>query len=756
MSNFSETMRRVLPLALPKELRQRTLSRTTQTTSMDFIGFYAVFLLPMWNMETSIHRRRRILLHFFLGIGLPSLLLGYLAFRGIRNDVALLEEERLNEHNAIAQQITESINSKISVVEGAFLDSVAVHQAPQQDSAVLGLLEQLKSRQPLVEEVFLFENAENVQLPLAKLLFVPGGKTGSLSSQPQPAALLLGRQYEFQQQRYQEALKSYQQAFAQASNHQVKGEALNAIARVQKKSNLFSDAIRSYGTIAEDYSDIRFSSGMPSGLVAQFELGALFVAVDDSSRAVQALIRLYQDLTHAQWTLEKSQYEFLAHQVEDAIDDILSQDTPVESYQSTFETLRGEEKKQREITERLLAFQTNAAPNLRARVPRKTEDPSNQVRRFTLDIGEHTYLISIPGEQDGNGDQAEGIWGILLDSELLETDLIEPVIRQHLSSENIQWVVMGRDGEPILKSDKPASIPMTVESAFVGNFPPWSLELYQQDPSFFEALLTSRRGIYLYMFVLLAGILIFGLTLTIRIVSHELELGRMKSDFVSTVSHEFKSPLTSIRQLAEMLQTGRVPSEERRQRYYDVLLEQSERLSSLIDNILDFAKMEEGKKEFEFEMADVGLLLEELISTIQQQVRHEGFVVEARIAAPLPAIQVDRAAMSQAIANLIDNAIKYSAGAKKVHVRGFTDDHYLIISVQDLGVGIKPEEIDRVFERFYRGGDELTRAAKGSGLGLTLVKQIVEAHHGSVHVESEPGRGSTFSIRLPLELTEAK
>ena len=181
---------------------------------------------------------------------------------------------------------------------------------------------------------------------------------------------------------------------------------------------------------------------------------------------------------------------------------------------------------------------------------------------------------------------------------------------------------------------------------------------------------------------------------------------------------------------------------------------QSERLSLLVDNILDFASMEEGEKEFKFEPVDMAMLLEELVSTIQQQVRHEGFTIEVEIDTPLPSVQVDRAAITQAITNLIDNAIKYSSASTKVRVRGFSENRYLVVAVQDFGVGIKPEEIEKVFERFYRGGDELTRTVKGSGLGLTLVKQIVEAHRGSVHVESEPGRGSTFSIRLPLQSTE--
>jgi signal transduction histidine kinase len=224
----------------------------------------------------------------------------------------------------------------------------------------------------------------------------------------------------------------------------------------------------------------------------------------------------------------------------------------------------------------------------------------------------------------------------------------------------------------------------------------------------------------------------------------------MKSDFVSTISHEFKSPLSSIRQLAEMLQSGRVPSENRRQEYYDVLVEQSERLTLLIDNILDFAKIEEGRKKFDFQIMDTGSLLQQIVSVIQDQVRHKDFVIRLEIEKPLPEIKADRESMTQAITNLIDNAVKYSGEARDIIVRAFEEGQYLIITVKDFGIGIKKEEIDKIFERFYRGGDELTRTVKGSGLGLTLVKQIVEAHHGNVSVESEPGHGSTFLIRLPL------
>jgi signal transduction histidine kinase len=358
-------------------------------------------------------------------------------------------------------------------------------------------------------------------------------------------------------------------------------------------------------------------------------------------------------------------------------------------------------------------------------------------------------------EYTGNGSQVNEIRGLLLNADYLRDSLLRQVLQSNVYSGKTGWIVKGRDDKTILKSENSPSGSITVRTNFEGGFPPWSVELYQQNPDLFETFF-SRRGIYFYMFFLLAGILIFGLILTIRTVAHELELSKMKSDFVSTVSHEFKSPLSSIRQLAEMLQSGRVPSEERRQLYYDVLVEQSERLSLLIDNILDFAKIEEGRKEFNFEIIEIGPLLEEIVSIIQDRVRHKDFVIQVKMEKPLPSINADRAAITQAITNLIDNAIKYSGEAKNILVRAFAENQYLIITIKDFGVGIRKEEIDKVFERFYRGGDTLTRTVKGSGLGLTLVKQIVEVHRGNVNVESEPGKGSTFSIRLPLQLIDNK
>ena len=160
--------------------------------------------------------------------------------------------------------------------------------------------------------------------------------------------------------------------------------------------------------------------------------------------------------------------------------------------------------------------------------------------------------------------------------------------------------------------------------------------------------------------------------------------------------------------------------------------------------------MEEGKKDFVFESLDAEILLEDIVSVFQDRVSHENFKLELKVKEPLPAVTADGSALTQAINNLIDNAIKYSGETKEVKVFASVEENDLVIAVEDFGLGIRSEEVDKVFDRFYRGGDELTRTVKGSGLGLTLVKQIVEAHDGTVTVKSIKGQGSTFTIRLPL------
>lgn len=707
-------------------------------------------------MKISGIKRKKILFLFLLGIGLPSLLLGYFAFRGIQNDQALLEKKQLDDHRLAAEQVALSIDRSISELEQAFVKTLS-EQENLHGPDLFRSLDDFKNRYPLIEEAFLFLNADEIYFPGADLLFLPDGSLSDpKGSTKQPSinrSFLTAQEMEFRQKNYQQALSLYQRTMEQADEHKLKGECLNAIARVQKKAGLFEEAQEIYKKISDDYNQVRIADGIPLGLAALLELGSLYKETGEVGSALKTHIELYKSLIDSNWRLESGSYGYFSQKVNNAIQDILNKESlPLETaaLKDTYQDLMNEENNRRKQTERLLLFQERAAPDLRAKVPSDISDSSSPANRRNVEIRRNVYFVSLfpPGQAKRNNPQDR--WGLLLNASYLKDSLLLNSLQKHVPSEKSSWIVRGRESQRILASENvPPGSPI-VRTNFAGNFPDWILEIYHQEPRLFDTFLTSRRGIYFYMFLLIAGILVFGLVLTVRTVSHELELARMKSDFVSTISHEFKSPLTSIRQLAEMLHSGRVPSEERRQKYYDVLLEQSERLSLLTENVLNFAKMEEGRKEFVFEKTDVKSLLEDLVSSVQERVQHAGFDIRLVVENSLPQIMADSDSLVQALNNMIDNAIKYSGKAKKVDVRAFKEDQTLVIAVQDFGIGIEKEEREKIFDRFYRGGDELTRTVKGSGLGLTLVKQIVEAHKGSIQVESEPGQGSTFSIKLPL------
>jgi signal transduction histidine kinase len=244
--------------------------------------------------------------------------------------------------------------------------------------------------------------------------------------------------------------------------------------------------------------------------------------------------------------------------------------------------------------------------------------------------------------------------------------------------------------------------------------------------------------------------LVAGLYLVYSNVQRELHLARLKSDFVANVSHELKTPLALIRLFAETLELGRVPSEEKAQQYYRVINKESHRLTQLINNILDFSRIEAGRKEYRFAPTDVARVVRDVIESYRFQIEQQGFELAVEVADDLPLVPADAEALGQAIINLVNNAIKYSRDTRSIRIEVRQDAARVLVSVQDKGIGIPRGEQKKIFEKFYRGEDSLVHETKGSGLGLALVHHIMEAHGGQVEVDSAEARGSTFTLVLPL------
>lgn len=244
-----------------------------------------------------------------------------------------------------------------------------------------------------------------------------------------------------------------------------------------------------------------------------------------------------------------------------------------------------------------------------------------------------------------------------------------------------------------------------------------------------------------------------GLFLVYSNVRREMHLSRLKSDFVANVSHELKTPLALIRLFAETLELGRVPSEEKARQYYRVINKESQRLTQLINNILDFSRIEAGRREYHMSPTDVRQIVKDVLEAYRFPIEQQGFVLEVNLGEDVPPVEADKEALGQAVLNLMNNAIKYSRDEKYIRVdvaRNGRSGRPITIAVTDRGIGIARSEQRKIFEKFYRAEDSLVHETKGSGLGLPLVQHIMEAHGGSVEVESVPGRGSTFTLVIPV------
>jgi len=247
----------------------------------------------------------------------------------------------------------------------------------------------------------------------------------------------------------------------------------------------------------------------------------------------------------------------------------------------------------------------------------------------------------------------------------------------------------------------------------------------------------------------LSLVLAGGIALTYRNVTKEMALARLKSDFVSNVSHELRTPLSLIRLYAETLEMGRLTSPEKYQEYYRIIRKESERLTALINNILDFSRIEAGRKEYDFRETDMSELVHNTLDSYRYQLEQSGFQFEEKID-EVPPMRVDREAMARSLLNLVNNALKYSQDRKYIGVNLYRDNGSVKLEVVDQGIGIPHQEQQKIFEKFYRVGDPLVHNTKGSGLGLSLVRHIVQAHGGEVAVDSAPGQGSKFTIVLPV------
>ncbi len=294
----------------------------------------------------------------------------------------------------------------------------------------------------------------------------------------------------------------------------------------------------------------------------------------------------------------------------------------------------------------------------------------------------------------------------------------------------------------------------SVDVSFVDSVDGWSVRVTEVPDKEAQKQVERKRLIDSLFIGGAITVILTGLVFLALAIRRERRANELKSEFISNVSHELKTPLSIISMFGEMLANGRTKGPEQATEYADIIWRESVRLGRLIDNVLDFAKIERGKGVYEFSEADVGEVVERAVDLVGRRLTTAEMAITVDIEPELPLVKLDGNAFTLAVMNLIDNAIKYAAGGKKIELtlakKTIDEKERLVLSVRDFGPGIEPAEQDQIFERFYRARAVRLKPIRGSGIGLALVQHIARAHHGDVTVTSEVGKGSTFELWLPI------
>jgi signal transduction histidine kinase len=500
------------------------------------------------------------------------------------------------------------------------------------------------------------------------------------------------------------------------------------LARVYRRQGRNREAIAAYRRLAGETTAL--VDGVPADLVGRYQLCVLQQEQQSGDEAAASASALYRDLVDVRWQLDCPSYLYYADSTRRWAEETIPPAPELDDLKA-FETRR-------------LAL-TEAAREALATPP--SARVTVGLRALRDSSGQYIILWFVPA-RTASGARAAG----LVVADALFARLTWPAALAGALGGHFGVALRAADGQPLLVSghapDGEQRIP--VANRRLGYFDSWmQLRLWPAAPESFGGAYRVRQRLYLAALGLVLVSLVFTGVVTARTLRRELEVASLKSEFASTVSHEFRTPLTGIRQLADLLRQGRVPSEERRQEYYDLILRESARLNRLVENVLDFSRMEDGRKHYRFEPVDTSAWLARVVSEFQHEIAGTGVSVITAIPADLPVLLADDQALASVVHNLLDNAVKYSPERSAVWLEAEAGESRVTIRVRDEGLGIAPSDAPHVFERYYRGQRDATHQVAGTGLGLSLVKHIVTAHDGTVEFTSRLGEGTTFLLHLP-------
>ena len=654
---------------------------------------------------------RRIVAVFAAVALVPAAALGWLSWHLLKQDRAL-ESQRLRERlEYAADRAGASLGRRLAETEERLAELATVP-----DTQVAGRAAELGNRLTADALIAVLRSDAVESYPAARLLYYP-----FLPASKDPAATVFthGEVLEFQQKDHAKAIAAFRE-LSRSPDRSVRAGALLRLARNLHKAGDVQAALAVYEDLARMRS--AFVGGLPAELLARRARCLLLEELKDFANLRREAAALYHDLDGGRWRLSRASYRFYAQEARLRLD---------------FDSQAQAAIAVREQEGLALATGVESAWDQWQAIRRGEGHPAGRKSVLAFD------RVVLVAWRSGPQRMAVLVGG----PRFLEQAWL-PALAPLLESSTVQVTLTDADGRPVVGQASGAARLHALRSPADTGLP-WTLHAASVDPAAGLAELAARRRLLMAGLAMMAVVVLAGSYFTARAVTRELRLARLQSDFVSAVSHDFLTPLTSMRQLADTFVRGRMAGEEQRQQYYEVLARQTERLYRLVQGLLDFGRMEAGAHEYRFELLDAAALVRDVVAEFQQEVAARDFRLELTAPDSELIVRGDSDALRRALWNLLDNAVKYSPHCRTVSVEVTGEGQGLSVRVRDRGLGISPEEQKAIFKKFVRGASSKAAGVKGTGLGLAMVHHIVRAHRGRVLVESQPEGGSTFTITLP-------
>jgi signal transduction histidine kinase len=671
-------------------------------------------------------RAPRHLLVLFLGTVVALLAgLGWLGWQSLQRERAVEEQRVLDQLAAATDLVAAQVRQNLGEIEEQ-LTRLSVQSGDALAQAAGVYAETLRDGAVLV----VFADESLLAFPPRRLLYHP---TLPAPDEPTLDAFAPGEIHEFSEGDPASAALYFADLARGSGDPWVRAGALLRLARNQRKAGRQEAALATYTALAEVASVT--IGGRPADLVARQARCALLDELgrrDDLGREAAALAR---DLHSGRWLITRAAYEHLA----DETARWLSRSGAPEGDR------RGPAREARSLT--------TGVDTLWERWRQDPQAPDMPAGRSVLTAGGRPLLLLWRST-------ADRLVALVAGPAFLSRHVVEP-LAESLERQGVGMVLEDGEGRVVVSYGVDAPAGRDIVRTMAATRLPWTLRVAEQDPGRAFTQIAVRERLLLAVLATLVLLGVAGSYFSARAMTREIEAARLQSDFVAAVSHEFRTPLTLLRQFTDLLAEGRVSNEEERQQYYAALQRGTRRLTRLVENVLDFGRREAGSHRVALEALNARNWIGRVTAEFGEEARGLGYHIDFEWHAPADVvIQADESSLGRAVWNLLDNAVKYSPRSKTIWVTGELDGGSLTINVRDRGIGVPVEEQRAIFDKFVRGSTPAGSAVKGTGLGLALVKQIVADHHGEVRLVSAVGEGSTFSIRLPaqaaLEATRAE